>query len=177
MRPLPATARSLFCSWCWSSWPHTSPDPGLSSGTPPWRLLCGAGGKFNRLQNTSKKMQRSFVKRVCSTSAFLCALDATPGFFLPTDSYSACAAPKPWIYQKNGVRIRQTKQKKKAKLSKKKVPLWQQLLSGEVSRYMIVFPVVPVFDLNCVRGQEHCSLGWAVYVIVQDTFFHLKEKK
>lgn len=120
VRPLPATARSPSCSWCWSSWPHTSPDPGLSSGTPPWRLLCSAGGKFNRLQNTSKKMQRSFVKRVCSTSAFLCALDATPGFFLPTDSYSACAAPKPWIYQKNDVRIRQTKQKKRLNFRRRK---------------------------------------------------------
>lgn len=46
------------------------------------------------------------------------------------------------------------------------VPLWQQLLSCEVSWYVIVFLVVSVFDLNCIRGQEHCSLRWAVYVII-----------
>lgn len=36
------------------------------------------------------------------TSTFPCVLDATPGFFPPTDSYSVCAALKPWFYQNRG---------------------------------------------------------------------------
>lgn len=39
--PLLAKALSLSCSWCWSSWLHTSPDPELSSSIPSWNPLCG----------------------------------------------------------------------------------------------------------------------------------------
>lgn len=41
---------------------------------------------------------------------------------------------------------------------------------------MVVFPVVPVLDLHCVRGQEDGGLRWAVYVVVQDAFFYLEER-
>lgn len=40
VRPPLTTALSLSCSWCWNSWPHTSPDPVLSSGTLTLHLLC-----------------------------------------------------------------------------------------------------------------------------------------
>lgn len=40
-RPLPATAPFLSYSWCWNSWPHTSPGLGQSSDTPSWIPLCG----------------------------------------------------------------------------------------------------------------------------------------
>lgn len=55
-------------------------------------------------------------------------------------------------------------------------PLWQHFLSSEVSGYMVVFPVVPVLDLHCVRGEEDGGLRWAVYVVVQDAFFNLEER-
>lgn len=32
-----------------------------------------------------------------------------------------------------------------------------------------------MFNLNCIRGQEHCSLRWAIYVIIEDALFYLKQ--
>ena len=46
------------------------------------------------------------------------------------------------------------------------LPLWQQLLFSKVPWYVIIFPVVAVFHLDCIRGQEHGGLRWTVYVIV-----------
>lgn len=59
---------------------------------------------------------------------------------------------------------------------KKTLPLRKQLLLGEVSRDVIIFFVISMFDLNGIRGQEHRSLGWTVYVIVQDALLYLRSE-
>lgn len=74
--------------------------------------------------------------------------------------------------------ISKKKKKKRASFAEMagRRPLWQQFLSSEVPGYMVVFLVVPVLDLHCIRGKEDGGLRWAVYVVVQDAFFYLEER-
>ena len=57
------------------------------------------------------------------------------------------------------------------------LPLWEELVPGQVAGGVALLVVVGVLGLHGVGGQQHGGLGRAVDVVVQDALLHLEEEQ